>query len=531
MLGSVCSRVVAGAFAMAILPAALAAITCDADNLCPESAPCCSQYGECGIGAYCLGGCNPKFSYQVESCAPQPICVDGSYTFPNLDSLESNTKYLGDSSQTEFVYSGYPLESDGNLLVTMPNGSVGTVIATSTYVWYGKVDVVMKSSRGQGVVTAFILFSDVQDEIDWEFVGADLGTVQTNFYYQGILDWFNSQNISLADTFANWHTYSVDWQQDYIQWSVDGQVGRTLYKNDTYNATSGVYKFPQTPSRVQLSLWPGGLASNAPGTIAWAGGEINWDSEDIQQYGYDYAIVKSVDVQCYSPPAFVNQNGGKSYRYLNRNGTQESVVITDDDTVLASFEASGTDMNAGESSSSSSAAASSSSMASAKSSIASSSATTSSATTSSTTSSSSSQSVPNASEVDESSSSAEASTSSVPSIPGGNGGGNDLQRGSSSSQSIPDASEISVSTSSSSSSDTSTNASTTSSSSSTSTSGNRSSASSVTSPATTATATAGSGFSQGGSTTSTNAGTVLTPGSGLLVVSCITFISGFLFMI
>ncbi|KAK9264051.1 concanavalin A-like lectin/glucanase domain-containing protein [Lipomyces tetrasporus] len=424
---------------MAILPAALAAITCDADNLCPESAPCCSQYGECGIGAYCLGGCNPKFSYQVESCAPQPICVDGSYTFPNLDSLESNTKYLGDSSQTEFVYSGYPLESDGNLLVTMPNGSVGTVIATSTYVWYGKVDVVMKSSRGQGVVTAFILFSDVQDEIDWEFVGADLGTVQTNFYYQGILDWFNSQNISLADTFANWHTYSVDWQQDYIQWSVDGQVGRTLYKNDTYNATSGVYKFPQTPSRVQLSLWPGGLASNAPGTIAWAGGEINWDSEDIQQYGYDYAIVKSVDVQCYSPPAFVNQNGGKSYRYLNRNGTQESVVITDDDTVLASFEASGTDMNAGESSSSSSAAASSS--------------------------------------------------------------------------------------------DTSTNASTTSSSSSTSTSGNRSSASSVTSPATTATATAGSGFSQGGSTTSTNAGTVLTPGSGLLVVSCITFISGFLFMI
>ncbi|KAK9247438.1 concanavalin A-like lectin/glucanase domain-containing protein [Lipomyces tetrasporus] len=423
---------------MAILPAALAAITCDADNLCPESAPCCSQYGECGIGAYCLGGCNPKFSYQVESCAPQPICADGSYTFPNLDSLESNTKYLGDSSQTEFVYSGYPLESDGNLLVTMPNGSVGTVIATSTYVWYGKVDVVMKSSRGQGVVTAFILFSDVQDEIDWEFVGADLGTVQTNFYYQGILDWFNSQNISLADTFANWHTYSVDWQQDYIQWSVDGQVGRTLYKNDTYNATSGVYKFPQTPSRVQLSLWPGGLASNAPGTIAWAGGEINWDSEDIQQYGYDYAIVKSVDVQCYSPPAFVNQNGGKSYRYLNRNGTQESVVITDDDTVLASFEASGTDMNAGESSSSSSAAASSSS---------------------------------------------------------------------------------------------SSDASTTSSSSSTSTSGNRSSASSVTSPATTATATAGSGFSQGGSTTSTNAGTVLTPGSGLLVVSCITFISGFLFVI
>ncbi|KAK9358616.1 concanavalin A-like lectin/glucanase domain-containing protein [Lipomyces starkeyi] len=353
MLCSVSSRFAAGLVALAILPTALATITCDANNLCPESAPCCSQYGECGIGAYCLGGCNPKFSFAVDSCAPQPICVDGSYTFANLNSLESNTKYLGDSSQADFVYTGHPLESNGDLLVAMPNQSTGTVVASSTYVWYGKVDVVMKSSRGQGVVTAFILFSDVQDEIDYEFVGADLGTVQTNFYYQGILDWFNSENVSLSDTFANWHTYTVDWQQDYIQWSVDGQVGRTLYKNSTQNTTSGEYNFPQTPSRVQLSLWPGGLASNAPGTIAWAGGEINWDSEDIQQYGYDYAIVKSVNVQCYSPPSFANQSG-KSYRYVNRNGTQESVIITNEDTVLASFDASGTDMSAGGSSSSSS---------------------------------------------------------------------------------------------------------------------------------------------------------------------------------
>ncbi|KAK9388373.1 concanavalin A-like lectin/glucanase domain-containing protein [Lipomyces mesembrius] len=360
MLRSVSSRFAAGLFALAILPTAMSTITCGANNLCPESAPCCSQYGECGIGAYCLGGCNPKFSFAVDSCAPQPICVDASYTFANLNSLESNTKYLGDSSQADFVYSGYPLESNGDLLVTMPNQSVGTVVASSTYVWYGKVDVVMKSSRGQGVVTAFILFSDVQDEIDYEFVGADLGTVQTNFYYQGVLDWFNSENISLSDTFANWHTYTVDWQEDYIQWSVDGQVGRTLYKNNTLNSTSGEYSFPQTPSRVQLSLWPGGLASNAPGTIAWAGGEINWDSADIQQYGYDYAIVKSVNVQCYSPPSFANQSG-KSYRYVNRNGTQESVIITNDDTVLASFEASGTDMSAGGSSSSSSSTTSSSS--------------------------------------------------------------------------------------------------------------------------------------------------------------------------
>ncbi|KAK9370452.1 concanavalin A-like lectin/glucanase domain-containing protein [Lipomyces kononenkoae] len=504
MLWSASSPIAAVAlFALAVLPSALAqTVTCGSGQLCPESAPCCSQYGECGIGAYCLGGCNPKYSFAVDSCAPQPICVNGNYTFPNLNSLEPNTKYLGDSSQTSFVYSGYTYQSNGDLLIAMPNQTTGTVIATSSYVWYGKVDVVMKSSRGQGVVTAFILFSDVQDEIDYEFVGSDLGTVQSNFYYQGILDWFNEQNISLSDTYANWHTYTVDWQEDYIQWIVDGQVGRTLYKNSTYNATSGEYDFPQTPSRVQLSIWPGGLASNAPGTIAWAGGLIDWDSPDIQQYGYDYALIQSVNVECYSPPSFATQSGGKSYRYVNRNGTQESVIITDDDTVLGSFDDSGLDMSSGILSSTSA------------------------------TSATSTQSIPNVSMVSSSgASTASATTTSVPTVPGGNGGA-DLQRGdsssSSSSQSIPDASMVSESTTQSS-----TQASSTTSSSGAITTpstgsgtGNRSTTSSL--PSAASTSSGGSGFSQGGSA-SANAGAVVSPTSGALAL-LVALIFGFLIL-
>lgn len=46
----------------------------------------------------------------------------------------------------------------------------------------------MKTSRGAGVITAFIYLSDVKDEIDYEWVGADLQTAQTNYYFQGILD-------------------------------------------------------------------------------------------------------------------------------------------------------------------------------------------------------------------------------------------------------------------------------------------------------------------------------------------------------
>ena len=84
--------------------------------------------------------------------------------------------------------SGTPLLSNGNLLLTMPPHSVGTLLANNHYIWFGHVTAKMKTSRGAGVVTAFILLSDVKDEIDWEFVGTELTTGQTNYYYQGILD-------------------------------------------------------------------------------------------------------------------------------------------------------------------------------------------------------------------------------------------------------------------------------------------------------------------------------------------------------
>lgn len=68
----------------------------------------------------------------------------------------------------------------------MAPDSVGTLLASAAYVWYGKISATLKTSRGAGVVTAFILLSDVKDEIDFEFIGADLQTAQSNYYFQGI---------------------------------------------------------------------------------------------------------------------------------------------------------------------------------------------------------------------------------------------------------------------------------------------------------------------------------------------------------
>jgi beta-glucanase (GH16 family) len=148
-----------------------------------------TEYGECGTGAYCLGGCDPINSNSLDACTPEPVCQSKTFTdWSNLNGIESNDKYLGNASESDWVSSGKPLVHNGELLLTMAEGSVGTLLAYNHYVWYGKVSAKLKTSRTAGVVTAFILLSDVKDEIDYEFVGTELTTAQTNFYFQGILD-------------------------------------------------------------------------------------------------------------------------------------------------------------------------------------------------------------------------------------------------------------------------------------------------------------------------------------------------------
>lgn len=191
--------------------------SCSLTQKCPQDSPCCSrmslthshslsvvrsslplltppaflhdaEYGQCGVGAYCLGGCDPRMSFSLDACVPEPVCRDKVYAMNSMDGIVDISKYLGDPSTADWVSQGEPVVYNGNVLLTMPPHSVGTVMATTDYMWYGNVKASLKSSRGAGVVTAFILLSDVKDEIDYEFVGSELGAAQTNYYFQGIPD-------------------------------------------------------------------------------------------------------------------------------------------------------------------------------------------------------------------------------------------------------------------------------------------------------------------------------------------------------
>ncbi|KAL8922670.1 MAG: hypothetical protein Q9208_004983 [Pyrenodesmia sp. 3 TL-2023] len=304
----------------------------------------------CGVGAFCLGGCDPLNSHSLDACVPAPICDSNDYKFTSLDGVTANTKYLGDASKSNWVSSGTPELHDDAVLLTLSEAgesSSGTLLASTSYVWYGKVSAQMKSSRGQGVVSAFILMSDVKDEIDFEFVGTDLRTAQSNFYFQGITNYDNGENLTVkSSTFEDYHTYEIDWSPTQLTWSVDGATQRTVKRSDTWNTTTNRYHYPQTPSRVMLSLWPAGSPKNGEGTIAWAGGLVNWNAQDPATVGYYYAQVKDVSVECYPTPDGANKKGSKAYIYTAKSGTNDSVAITNDDTVLKSLLGTGTDMDA-----------------------------------------------------------------------------------------------------------------------------------------------------------------------------------------
>jgi len=148
-----------------------------------------------------------------------------------------------------------------------------------------------------------------------------------------------------GDTFSTWHTYEIDWQPNSLTWSVDSTVLRTLNKADTFNKTDNQYHYPQTPARVELSLWPAGLSKNGEGTVAWAGGLIDWNGQDPKKNGYYYAMYQDVNVQCYDAPSGANVSGTNSYIYTDTNGVQNSIATTNDGTILKSLLGTGIDMN------------------------------------------------------------------------------------------------------------------------------------------------------------------------------------------
>ncbi|KAJ2724641.1 putative glycosidase CRH2 [Coemansia sp. Benny D115] len=300
----------------ALVQTALGAGKCGSQN-CGKDSPCCVR-GYCNSDAmYCMPfNCEAANSYSESSCWDTAHCVQANLNFGSGNAFAQIADYKGDPAKTAFVSQFEPShakQDNGELVMELVKQSDGkgfgaTVINTRA-IQYGTVSTVMRSgSTSGGVVSSFIIRNDrVGDEIDFEFVGGDRSTVQSNYYWHDQLDYTKMiKSPVLPDTTSNYHTYAIQWTPDKIVWLVNGNAFRTVSRAETWDKASNTFKFPDAEAYISYSIWDGG--SGAKGTSDWAGGAINWGSGPFNM------AVKSISIDCYykgNETTYTPPNSGK----------------------------------------------------------------------------------------------------------------------------------------------------------------------------------------------------------------------------
>ncbi|KFY40610.1 hypothetical protein V495_05333 [Pseudogymnoascus sp. VKM F-4514 (FW-929)] len=202
--------------------------------------------------------------------------------------------------------------SDG-VVFDISNEKQAPTMESNWYFFFGSVEVVMKASPGQGIVSSFVLESDDLDEVDWEWIGSDTKQVQSNYFGKGDDSTFDRGGFhAVANPQDEFHTYRLDWTAEKLVWSINGAPVRTL----TYDEAKGGTRYPQTPMKVKIGSWVAGSSTAPPGTVQWAGGLAQFGS------GQDYKmVVKSVTV--------TDANAGAgSYSYSDMTGSWQSIKIS-----------------------------------------------------------------------------------------------------------------------------------------------------------------------------------------------------------
>ncbi|KAJ1645009.1 putative glycosidase CRH2 [Coemansia asiatica] len=283
---------------------ALAASAVQAQSTCNEWSPCFRE-GYCDSDAmFCLWGlCDEAKSFNSTSCWKPEGCASQLVTFDSSADVIPIRTYSGNPNVNPYLSIFEPDNAsivDGALKLQMnyqaaQNKGFGATADASHTIQYGRVTARVKTaSVAPGVVSSFIIRNDqTGDEIDFEWVGKDPSQVQTNYYFNDILDYTKmvAYNVG-ADTSKDYHDYTIDWSENSIQWLVDGKVIRVVNKADTLDAATGKYLFPTSEARVAFSIWDGGN-SGAQGTAEWAGYPTPWGN------GVSYQMfVDSVDVKC-----------------------------------------------------------------------------------------------------------------------------------------------------------------------------------------------------------------------------------------
>lgn len=135
--------------------------------------------------------------------------------------------------------------------------SAGAIAARESYL-YGSFAARLKPARGSGVITGFFLHRNgPRQEIDIEFRGKDTTKMLVNVFYnpgpRGTRLEYGYRGtpteIDLGfDAAEDFHDYAIEWNQNEIQWQVDGQ---TVYARHAWGPTP----IPDQPLELNVNIW------------------------------------------------------------------------------------------------------------------------------------------------------------------------------------------------------------------------------------------------------------------------------------
>lgn len=258
------------------------------------------------------------------SAQTHTLCDPTKKDCPNPPALGSkiiNDDYTKDQGDFLKELAGTKLAHDKELgaVYVIENEDNAPTVASEKYIFFGRVDVTLRAAPGNGIVTSVVLQSDDLDEIDWEWVGGDNAQVQTNYFSKGCTEVYDRGAYHpVTNPIGEFHTYTIEWTRERLDWIINGQVVRTLLASNA----KGCGGFPQSPMQVKLGTWVAGKKSAAPGTIEWAGGLANFADAPFNGY------YKSIKVQDY-----MGGGGAKEateYQYTDRSGTWQSIKVVND---------------------------------------------------------------------------------------------------------------------------------------------------------------------------------------------------------
>jgi hypothetical protein len=197
-------------------------------------------------------------------------------------------------------------------------GQTAPTMASGKFIFFGRLEVELMASPGQGIVTAVVLQSADLDEIDWEWLGGDNRQVQTNYFGKGDTTTYDRGAFhAVAAPLTSFHKYTIDWTPQKIDWLIDGAVVRTLW----YQDAQGGARYPQTPMQVRLGTWVGGMPGNAEGTIQWAGGLTDFANGPFS------AWFKSISIVDYAGGNAPTGELVTEYVHGDQSGSWESIRV------------------------------------------------------------------------------------------------------------------------------------------------------------------------------------------------------------